>query len=75
MGSCADRRYGSFLMNAENVAATPSIIPDSLTTPENAKMHFALAIGALLALKILRIEAQGDSPKALEIAEPVIYQR
>ena len=47
------RRYlGADLGNYS--AATSSIFPDSLITPENAKIYIAVAIGALLALKILK---------------------
>jgi hypothetical protein len=42
-------------MDAQTAAApSTSIIPDSLITPDNTKIYIALAIGALLTLKILR---------------------
>jgi hypothetical protein len=56
-GSYTNGRYRSYLMDAQTAAASPatsSVIPESLITPDNAKIYIALAIGALLALKILR---------------------
>ena len=55
-GAYHDGRYRSYLMDAQTAAVTPStsIIPDSLITPDNAKIYITLAIGAFLALKILK---------------------
>jgi hypothetical protein len=49
-GAYNDGRYRHYLIDAQTAAASPStssIIPDSLITPENAKIYIALAIGAL----------------------------
>ena len=55
-GSYTDGRYRQYLTAATAVpAASPHVIDfDELITPDNAKIYLALAIGALLALKILR---------------------
>ena len=44
-GAYHDGRYTSYLMDAQIAAASPSvsIIPDSLITPDNAKIYIALA--------------------------------
>ena len=59
-GSYTDGRYRQYLTPATSAAATVGNVtdlfklPDSVLTPENAKVWIAVAIGALLALKILR---------------------
>ena len=59
-GSYTDGRYRQYLTSATSAAATVGNVtdlfklPDSVLTPENAKVWIAVAVGALLALKILR---------------------
>ena len=56
-GSYTDGRYRQYLTTAAAAApppANPIAFEDQFFTPENAKTLIAVAIGALLALKILR---------------------
>jgi hypothetical protein len=59
-GSYTDGRYRQYLSSANSAAATVGNVgdlfklPDSMLTPDNAKVWIAVAVGALLALKILR---------------------
>jgi hypothetical protein len=55
-GSYTDGRYRRYLnpVAAMAPATQPAVTLDDYITPDNAKIYLALAIGALLALKILR---------------------
>jgi hypothetical protein len=58
--SYTDGRYRQYLTSETSAAATIESVtdlfklPDSTFTPENAKVWIAVAVGALLSLKILR---------------------
>ena len=54
-GSYTDGRYRQYLNAAPTATAGEAIsLTDRLITQDNAKIYLAVAIGALLALKILR---------------------